>query len=106
MSVVFQAYSTPTLVVRLVDENRKPHNISAATRKDLIYRAPNGEEKRVAMSFETDGVDGSLEYTFSIEETKSPGDYLCQLDAKFGTWDGPTDWFSFSVKPNVISRRV
>lgn len=106
MSIIFYAYSTPTLVITIQNQDGRAIDISGATRKDLIYRTPNGEEKRVAMSYFTDGVDGKLEYTFTVQQTKVEGDYMCQVDLAYDDWDGPSDEFSFTIRRNVISRAV
>ena len=105
-SIIFQAYSTPTLVITIQDQDGQAIDISGATRKDLIYRTPNGEEKRVAMSYVSDGVDGQLDYTFTVQQTKVEGDYMCQVDLAYDDWDGPSDEFSFTIRRNVISRGV
>jgi len=58
------------------------------------------------MSYVSDGVDGQLEYTFTVQQTKVEGDYMCQVDLAYDDWDGPSDEFSFTIRRNVISRGV
>lgn len=103
-SVVFNASTTPTLIIDVVDENNEPRDLSAATRKRILVRRPNGSEFIKTLSFHTDGVDGKLRVTFAKTDLPNPDrqvDYLYQVDLAFGTWDGPLPWGKFTVQPNL-----
>jgi len=107
-AVKFQARTTPTLIVEVVDEDGRPIDISGATRKKILVRRPDGSEFLRVMSFFTDGVDGKLEITFTRDEllpTKVAVDYYYQIDLAYGDWDGPLPQCQFSVSPN-LSRLV
>lgn len=98
---VFQAATTSTLNV-LVTRNGSPEDLSAATRKNLIYIKPRtGERIVIALENLTDGVDGWLTVTFTPAQIQASGSYPCQLDLKYGDWDGPTKTFAFECLPNL-----
>ena len=103
-SVVFNACTTPTLVIDVVNEDGQPHDLSSATRKRIIVRRPNGSEFVKSLSNYTNGVDGKLTVTFAKADLPQPDrqvDYLYQVDLAFGTWDGPLPWAKFTVQPNL-----
>jgi hypothetical protein len=98
---VFQAGSSATLNIRVV-KNGEAEDVSAATRKNLIYIKPRtGERVVVALSNLTDGADGWLTVTFTPAQIQAAGSYPCQLDLKYGDWDGPTKTFAFECLPNL-----
>lgn len=99
---VYQAASTATLQVQVVDKNRRPQDLSSATRKQIVVVKPKGGGRIVkTLSLLNDGTDGWLTVTFDPKEVKEPGTYSWQLDLAFGSWDGPTASMSFECLRNL-----
>lgn len=91
----FQARTTPLLRVIVKRDDGKPRDISAATKKDLVWVNAKGTEERVAMSFTTDGKDGSLDYRFTVAQTTVPSNQnsltlAAVIDLIDGDWSGPS----------------
>ena len=99
--IVFQASSTPTIIVNFVDTNGRPEDISGASRKRIVIRNESNAEAVKTLSLVTDGKDGKAYVTLAKADIKQPGVYTAQVDAAFGTWDGPYPEFTFTVRPNL-----
>ena len=74
--------------VTLKDEGNSPEivDISTATVKELIFRAPNGTVTTHAAAFTTDGTDGKLQYTtISASDLSISGDWRIQVHIVLGS---------------------
>lgn len=96
--------SVGVVVDFLIQEDGSAVNISAATRKDLIFRRPDGTQFTLAASFKTDGSDGYLRWTTASGEIRKQDHGRWQVEADLagvGGFSGPTRVASFSVLPRL-----
>lgn len=76
-------------------------DVSAASKLDIIFRAPNGIKKTKSANFTTDGSDGKIEYISLDGDIDSAGEWKIQvyLELPSGKWS--SDIGSFYVYENL-----
>jgi hypothetical protein len=104
--IELRAESAGVLVDFLIQEAGAAVDISAATRKDLIFRRPDGSQYVLAASFKTTGTDGCLRWTTTAAELdkKWIGRWTVEADlAGVSGFTGPTRAATFYLLPRVRS---
>ena len=86
------------------DQNGTIVDVSSATTKELIFKAPSGEVKTFEAENVDDGTDGEIEYTTEAGDIDEPGDWMWQARIVIGGDDGDDggDWKSAIRRFNVV----
>ncbi len=88
------------LVVTLKNDN-VPVDISAATTKQIILQNPSVTGGAFAATFTTDGTDGKLQYTTTINDLDESGVWQIQAYVVLATGAWRSEIQEFSVFPNL-----
>jgi len=85
----------------IVDEYDDAVNISAATTTEIRFEKPDGTTVDKAATFETDGVDGVIQYVSIIDDLDMAGKWRIQayVVTPVGEWRSEIE--VFEVKDNL-----
>jgi hypothetical protein len=89
-------------VSTFVDEDGDVVNISSATTKEFHFKKPDGTTTTEAGAFVTDGTDGKIDYTATINDLDQDGAWEHQGYIVMPTGTYHSKVLSFVVKDNLI----
>lgn len=78
-----------------------PVDLSAASKKDFVFRTPSGTVMTKAASFVTDGQDGKLRYVTTAGDLVPAGLWELQADIIIAGFSGRTARVTFRVEENI-----
>jgi hypothetical protein len=89
------------LRVLVLDEAKKPVDVSAAVRLEYTLVSPARRRfVRTAVLF-TDGRDGMIQYVTQAGDLDVPGTWKLQVRVEVGTWSGSSNVVVFPVVGNI-----
>jgi hypothetical protein len=83
------------------DEDGAVVDISTATITNFLVRRPDNSLLTWSASFTTDGTDGKIQYTSASNTFNQDGNWRLQGRVAMPLWSGRTDWYEFTVYPNL-----
>lgn len=84
--------------VSLIDEEKRPRDVSAATTRQIIIRRLScGTSKHKSADFFTDGKDGMIYFTTTVDDFDKPGPWEIQAYIDSVAWTGFSTSKTFNV---------
>lgn len=90
-------------ILRLtVEEDGEPKNISAASVIKYLIKKPDETVSEVTASFDSNGADGKVIYTFVSGDLNQVGLYEIQVKLTIGGWTGISSSFFCVVRETLV----